>query len=346
MKRMVRTLQVAFTYIGTVVGAGFATGREILQFFTQYGWTAVFAILVSTALFIWLGTKMMVTASHIQARSYEDLNKHLFGPVYGRWVSHFMLIILLGVNTVMLAGAGSVFQEHLNLSYQSGLLITLFLTFVLTRRGMGAILIVNSIVVPIMLLLTFVLTMKTFQSPASGHWIHVGNELSSFRLWISPFLYAAFNLALAQAVLVPVGAEIGDRKVLYVGGWIGGIGIGLMLIAGHYILLSHMPGIRQFEIPMASIAHQLGSTIRFIYVFLIFSEIFTTFIADVYGLALQLEQRFSAPRSLMILLILIFCYAVSQAGFSTLLGTLYPLFGIVSLVWMYRMAQRRSIYRR
>lgn len=340
MKRIARTLQVAFTYIGTVVGAGFATGREILQFFTQYGWTAVFAILVSTALFIWLGTKMMTTASHIKARSYEDLNIHLFGPVYGRWVSLFMLVILLGVNTVMLAGAGSVFHEHLNLSYQSGLLITLFLAFFLIRRGMSAILAVNSIVVPIMLLFTIILAMKTMDSPASSHWIYVSNELSPIRLWISPFLYAAFNLALAQAVLVPLGAEIGDRKVLSVGGWLGGIGIGFMLVAGHYILLSHMPGVRQYEIPMAGIAHQLGHAIWLIYVFLIFAEIFTTFIADVYGLTLQLEQRLQAPRSLLLFFILLFCYAVSQAGFSTLLGILYPLFGIISLIWMYRMARR------
>lgn len=32
MKSHVRTLQIAFTYIGTIVGAGFATGQEILRF--------------------------------------------------------------------------------------------------------------------------------------------------------------------------------------------------------------------------------------------------------------------------------------------------------------------------
>ncbi|MEK1832032.1 hypothetical protein AAAC51_33515 [Priestia megaterium] len=37
MKRWKLTLQVAATYVGTVVGAGFATGKEIVQFFTQYG---------------------------------------------------------------------------------------------------------------------------------------------------------------------------------------------------------------------------------------------------------------------------------------------------------------------
>ena len=33
----VSTLKVAAAYIGTVVGAGFATGQEILQFFNRFG---------------------------------------------------------------------------------------------------------------------------------------------------------------------------------------------------------------------------------------------------------------------------------------------------------------------
>jgi uncharacterized membrane protein YkvI len=53
-------VRIAFTYIGTIVGAGFASGQEILQFFTKYGWMALFTIGLSTLLFIWLGIKVML----------------------------------------------------------------------------------------------------------------------------------------------------------------------------------------------------------------------------------------------------------------------------------------------
>lgn len=62
-------------------------------------------------LFIWLGGKMMIIASEIGAKSYEDLNIALFGDRYGKWISHFMLIVLLGVTAVMLAGAGTIFMR-------------------------------------------------------------------------------------------------------------------------------------------------------------------------------------------------------------------------------------------
>ena len=72
-------VRVAFTYIGTVVGAGFASGQEILQFFTRYGWLASLTIALSTMLFIWIGIKLMLMAHDLKAESYEDLNQVLFG---------------------------------------------------------------------------------------------------------------------------------------------------------------------------------------------------------------------------------------------------------------------------
>ena len=343
MRRLGLTLQVALTYIGTIVGAGFASGQEILQFFTRFGALAAVTIGISAILFVWLGAKMMLIASEISARSYEDLNKSLFGPRFGGWVSQFMMVVLLGVSAVMLAGAGSLFNEHLGINYQTGLLVTLLGCFLLLRKGMQAILAVNTVVVPIMLIFTVLIMVDTMTTPGAERWLLLGSDYSPWALWASPLLYAAFNLSLAQAVLVPLGARIKDRQVLIAGAWIGGIGIGFMLLVGHISLSLYMPGITQFAIPMGGIARQLGGTIQLIYLFLIFAEIFTTLIANIYGLSLQMRERLSWPRELVIFAILAFCYAGSQMGFGPLVSTLYPLFGLFSLGWLILMMRKRSI---
>lgn len=334
MKRTVKVMQIGFTYMGTIVGAGFATGQEILQFFTRFGNWAVATIILATIMFIWLGTKMMLIAAKINAKSYEDVNKALFGERFGKWVSHFMLIVLFGVTAVMLAGAGSIFNEHWNISYQSGLLITLLLCYLLLRKGMNAILAVNSVVVPVMLVFTMLIVIDTMHTPEANRWILMTSDLSPMAAWVSPFLYAAFNLSMSQAVLVPLGAETKDRKTIMYGAWFGGIGIGFMLIAGHFALSAYMPGIQQFAIPMGAIARELGSGIQWMYIFLIFAEIFTTLIADIFGLTLQLQERFKVSQTLIILMILLVCYLLSQIGFGTLLSTLYPFFGLISLGWL------------
>jgi len=334
LRNIIKVLQIAFTYIGTIVGAGFATGQEILQFFTQYGRFAPWTILIATVLFVWLGTKIMLIAHEIKANSYEDLNKHLFGQTAGQVISLFLMIVLICVNSIMLAGAGSLFVEHFNIHYQTGLLLTLFATFLLLRKGMSAILTLNSIVVPLMLVFTFLIVLNTLDSPSANRWITLIVDKSWTATWAAPFLYSAFNLAMAQAVLVPLGAQMPSRGVIRAGGILGGIGIGFMLLSGHFALSAYMPGITQFEIPMGNIAYQLGLFAQMIYLLLIFSEIFTTFVADVYGVTLQIKQRVPLSTPVITIILMIISYLISQFGFSSLLSVLYPLFGLFSLIWL------------
>lgn len=333
MRKWSKIFQVAFTYIGTIVGAGFATGKEILLFFTQYGWVATLTIGASTALFVWLGIKLMLLASEIGAESYEDLNKELFGPRIGEWISLFTLIVLFGVTSVMLAGAGSLFREHLGYPNQAGLFLTLLITYIALHKGMDAILAVNSVVVPVMLLFTGAIVWATMGQPGSGNWLVLEGGQPWHRTWFSPVQYTAFNLAMAQAVIVPVGRTIKDKQILLWGGLLGGLGIGGLLLACHYALSAQMPGVIRFDIPMGHLIQPLGQTVLLLYILVIFGEILTTFLSNVYGIALQLKQRTRYSVRTLIPLILAGCYAISQIGFSRLLELLYPLFGTISLIW-------------
>jgi uncharacterized membrane protein YkvI len=334
MSRAGEIIRIAFTYVGTIVGAGFATGQEILQFFTRYGWIAALTIALSSLLFIWLGIKMMTIAYTMKAKSYEDLNRMLFGPKIGSVVSLFMLVILFGISTVMLAGGGTVFAEQLHLSYQTGLLLTLFGSFWIISRGIQTIMTVNTIVVPIMLLFSCLIVWNSWQSPTADSWMRITTDYSHLKIWTAPFLYTAFNLATSQAVLVPVGASASDKSVIYWGAGIGGGLIGLLLLGAHFSLSSQMPDISQFDIPMAGLIVSLGYGFHILYLLVIFGEIFTTFIADVYGLVLQLEQRTKLNKQFILVIVLTLCYFVSLIGFKKLLVTLYPLFGIVSMIWL------------
>ncbi|WP_058303537.1 YkvI family membrane protein [Gorillibacterium timonense] len=341
MRKFGQILQVAFTYVGTIVGAGFASGQEILQFFTQYGWPAALSITLAALLFVWLGTKLMLLAHDTGAKSYEDLNRTLLGPRFGQAFSLFQLAVLLGTSTVMIAGAGSLFQEQLGFHYQTGLLLTLFLGFWVLRKGMSGILSINTVVVPFMLLYVALIFIGTQQLPTAGNWLILPNDYPILKTAISPLLYAAFNLATAQAVLVPLGNAFSERRVLLIGGIVGGILVGLMLMAGHIALSARMPDIRQFEIPMAQLIGQFGPLVQFIYTLVIFGEIFTTFVADVFGLALQLKQHSRLPNAILILALLAVCYGGAQIGFSSLLSLLYPLFGALSLGWIWLLMRGR-----
>lgn len=341
MKNFIHSMQIAFTYIGTIVGAGFATGQEILQFFSKYGAIATFTILLSGLLFVWLGTKILVLAYDIKAHSYEDLNRYIFGNKMGKWISYLMMGILFFITSVMLAGAGSLFEEHLHIPYQWGLLLTFIVSFFVILKGVHGILAINSLIVPLVLAFTFILVWETFHSPSALEWMTRSNHAHWSKIWLSPFLYIGFNLSLAQAVLVPIGSSMANRRVVIAGGIFGGIGITILLLAGHIALSSEMPGIQQFEIPMGFVILKLGSLVQVLFLLLIYAEILTTLIANVYGLTLQTETKLLLSRPAIVFVILCCCFAISQIGFSTLLSTLYPLFGFISLGWLIMIIQQK-----
>ncbi|MBS4172305.1 hypothetical protein [Bacillus sp. FJAT-49736] len=335
MKKWVGAFQVAAVYVGTVIGAGFATGKEIVEFFTKYGFVGFLAILLAGYLFILLGSKVMVKAIDLKANSYEELNEYLFGSILAKIMNIFMMIMLIGVCAVMLSGAGAVFQQELGIAKWIGVYFTIGLTILVMAVGSKGIFAVNTFVVPIMILFNFLL-----MTTSVTHWqffdrlIEIPSNLNIWKVVVSPFSYAAFNLALAQAVLVPIAGEVKDKKVVKLGGIIGGILLTLILISSHFTLIT-LPNVQFYEIPMAAIVKNSFIGIYFIYVLIIFGEIFTSLIGNIYGLEKQFSKYFSIHRVWIFTIILIIIYCLSYFHYGTLLSYLYPLFGYFSLLFIF-----------
>jgi uncharacterized membrane protein YkvI len=328
MHRLRNSFLIAATYIGTVVGAGFASGQEVLTFFTHYGTAGFWGIGLATLLFGIVGIQIMLISQRIQAYSYRELNLYLFGKRFGKMVNLLVLVLLFGISSVMLAGTGSLFQEQLGLHFQIGVLFTLLLTYLLLTKGIRAIFTVNVIFVPLMMVFTFYLVTETY--PMHG-WQVFAPELHGFGWVLSPFLYAAFNLATAQAILAPLGREINDPVAIRWGGALGAAGIGILLFSTNYVLSAHMPGVSSYEIPIAMLFYGAGKLLHLVFLCVIYGEIFTTLLGNLFGLTRQLQYYAPWPITRLAAVILFMCYVISWAGFSTLLQHVYPLFGLLSL---------------
>ncbi|TYR80323.1 amino acid/polyamine transporter II [Priestia megaterium] len=341
VKKWKLTLQVAATYIGTVVGAGFATGKEIVQFFTQYGSLGLIGILISGLFFVWLGSKLMLIAQSIQAQSYQQLNNYLFGPAVGKFVNGFTIIILFGVTSVMLASTGAIGQEQLGMWPQLGMLITIVLAYIAISKGIEGILIVNSLVVPMMLSFSVIIFIPYLEHFS---FLQVSPTAMMNKEWnwlFSPFLYIAFNLAMAQAVLVPLGSEIEDRSVIKRGALIGGLGLTFMMVAAH-LALSNLPYTFQLDIPMSEVIKHVGIWVNWLFLIVIFGEIFTTLIGNVFGIARQIQSVIPISDNKAFALIMGLCFIVGQIGYGKLLEILYPVFGYIGLAFLVMLCLKKE----
>jgi uncharacterized membrane protein YkvI len=349
-QRLFKSFQVACVYIGTVVGAGFASGREIYQFFVRFGNLGYIAMIATTLMFAWFGFQMMNLGRILSAKSYRDVNAYLFG----RWFSHIVdtlsLLMLFGVTVAMLAGAGELFKERLHVHFMFGVLVTVVIAFFTLMRGISGILESNTVIVPVMLCFVIYAFLHTLTHKGLVPVIHAGSELahagSPLSMLVSAVIYSALNIGLSASVLIPLGAQIRDEQVLKQGAVAGALGLGCMLVFVAFTLFAYAPDVLSFEVPMGFVASKLGTFIQWAFVFVLWGEIFSTLVGNVYGLSSQMTGRSQSLMTLYTGSLLFIAVLCSQIGFSNLVAYGYTIFGWVSLLMLFALCWPRKNLRR
>jgi uncharacterized membrane protein YkvI len=82
---------------------------------------------------------------------------------------------------------------------------------------------------------------------------------------------------------------------------------------------------------MAEVMKTTFFTFYFIYIAVIFGEVFTSVIGNLYGLEKQVATYIKIPRMVIVCLILCIAAFISKIGYSSLISALYPIFGYICL---------------
>lgn len=327
---------VSTTFVGTVVGAGFASGQEILKFFSHFGQGGIAGIIISCLLFSISGTLVMYLGSKLQASSFAEVVRFVCGKRLGLLMDALLALFLFGTLSVMLAGSGAVFFQQWGLPFWLGTCTTLVITVVTVLFGLKGIIRANSLVVPLMVFFCLMVTLPAISLDRLQYsltdFIPAGEGAAPYWL-LSALLYVSYNITLSISVLGPLGREIKHRSSLLWGGILGGLGLGMLAMLINLAILCHYPYSAQFEIPSLFVAGHTASMVQFAFSFVLWAEIFTTIIGTVYGLAARISASTGINYNLLTVVLMIMALALSQFGFSGLVGTVYPLFGLISLVF-------------
>ncbi|HEX3032972.1 MAG TPA: hypothetical protein VHS59_12190 [Bacillota bacterium] len=335
--------QIAATYIGTVVGAGFASGQEILQFFAAFGGWGLAGILAASLGFSILGAYILVLGFKVQASSHQPLFSLICGKIPGKLVDLVVTLFLFMSMVVMLAGVGAISREHLGLPETWGIAATLIVALITVLFGLQGVMTANSLIIPLMVILTigiscyslnyhgFVLSDLSRTAPQlaiTGNWL------------LAAVLYLSYNLILAVPVLGPMGSHPPNLPFLISGGLIGGVVLGLLSLLQALVLMAHFPAVTQYQIPMLYIVRPYASVFRLLYALILWGEIFTTLISCVFGFAQRLTALGGVTFRQLAVGSLFVAALFSRIGFSTLVGTVYPLVGYAGLIFVLGLVYR------
>ena len=235
-----------------------------------------------------------------------------------------------------MAGSGALINQFFGIPKIVGSLIMLCLASVFLLRGTDGLIEVNSFIVPSLLgtiTLIIVLYFLFCRDSISFQFI------SSFEppkkgVAVSTILYAGYNVLCCSGVLVPLSNETKNSKTMVYGIACGALGLTLLSSAINLLLLANQPYIYELEIPLLLVAQRFGSVVQALLLVIIWLEMFSTEVSDVYSISKTLEQSFNIKFKKGIFIVLAVALPISQIGFSNLISTLYPLFGILSLIFI------------
>jgi len=332
MSEKLLVFRIATTYVGTVIGAGFASGQEIVQFFTHFGLSSFTGIILATVFFACFGVLILYYAQKSSSFSYGQLLIYLCGDKIGKILEFFITIFLLGGLCVMIAGGGAIFAEHLYLSHSIGVCLTGLLVILVVFYGLEGVMIVNAFIVPIMVIVTLIVTFFTLLTKNFSTFYIPANHSS----WLfSALLYVSYNMTLAIGVLAPLGANKCSKKSLLGGGLLGGALLGILILANNTSLALYYPSVLNYQVPMLYIAGHYGFLLYYLYIFVLWLEMITTAIGNTYALAKRLESFLPFSYNFIVLGCVFFTIPCSYLGFASLISWLYPLFGYFSLLFLF-----------
>lgn len=326
---------LAVAYLGAVIGAGFASGQEIVQFFVVYGEQGLVGTLLAAVLFALSGALLMWLAFRKRISTYQGILKFVLGQRWGRLVDLLLaLFLFLGIST-MLSAAGAIFSEHFYLPAYQGIGLTLILVLILLFRGHRGLTAAYSFLVPVKIILLLGISSYAafcFELPT----IVPGQY--SFLLqprpqgWLSAaVLYVAYNFTLAMVILTEYQRQTNLRAGIR-GALIGGLVLGLILLVNYCALSRFLPAVLNYEVPMLYVCGNISLTVKHLYCAVLWLGILTTALANAYGFAQRFSRFCGISYPLALGICLLLAVPLSLQSFSGLVGKIYPIFGFLGII--------------
>jgi uncharacterized membrane protein YkvI len=338
---------VAAVWFGSHAGGGFATGRQEVEFFVQFGWHSLWIgllamLIMGTAIFFGLDL-----ARIHKAYDYKSFFKKLYSPyevVFANlWDLLYLYATLLGA-AVAIAGASDLLRQSLHIPYGIaviliGSILLLFTIFgpELVRSASAA---MAAFIIAALLIVTF-LGIKMGAANLANV-IRQKNTTAGFGkiLWMA-LLYGAFQSVLL-APIVSVAEPLKTRKSCFKAAFYGFLINGAMLTLVCIMLLSFYPAVVKENLPVYFVTNQLGHQWLFaLYSLILFFALISTGVGLIFGVikrfeaAWQKETRiFKTLRSKRIaigLTCLLISAAISLFGLTAIVAKGYSSLGYAAL---------------
>lgn len=333
-------LKVVFVIIGTLIGAGFASGQEIYIFFFSYGIKGLIGIIVSSILIgITIYKTFQITKKN-NTKNYKEFLDYLIKNEKIKNITNIVVnIFILASFYIMIAGFGAYLEQELGFNSIIGSTILAILCFIIFKANVEGFVKVNSILIPILIIIiTFIgiLNLKNIHISNLSYYLIENNN----NWLITSILYASYNSVLLIPALISIKDYIKNNKnIKYISLIVTLVTITLLTII-FLFLINVDVDIKELQMPAVYSINKIYPNIKNIYGIIILISIFTTAISLGISFLKNVTKK-QENYSIIATLICITSIIFSKIGFSNLVNLLYPILGVLGMLQIIQIIIKR-----
>jgi uncharacterized membrane protein YkvI len=280
--RIGRVIAFGGAFISFLIGSGFATGQELMQYFVVYGWNFLSVALLMFVLFLYVGVSFITVGFEQKFEKPSDIYDYYCGRYVGGFYKFFSAIFVYMSYWVMIAGAGATLHQQFGLPTAVGGIIMGIVSVTVVLFGLNRIVDVIGNLGPLIVALAIFLgVVGIFINPAGimkAPEILSGMDLlkAADNWFLSAMSYVGFCMLWLAAFMAGMGGTAVSKKEAGLGAFTGAFLYSAACIVISLGLMANLETIGSDKVPMLTIANSVHPALAMVSMAVVVLGIFTT----------------------------------------------------------------------
>ena len=338
-------LMYAGTFIAFLIGSGFATGQEVLQYFTSYGYLGIATTFTVFAIFLYVCTSFVLVGKENQFKSPNDIYIYYCGKYIGRFFDYFSTLFIYMSFFVMIAGAGATMKQQYGISNVYGGVFVTVMSALTVAFGLRSIISVLGKIGPVIVVLSIGVGLWAILDNIGG--LSHGNSVvaslpimrASTNWFLSAASYAGFCMLWLAAFVSAMGGRSNSKKEGTLGVLFGIVGFSTAILIVSLGLLAHIESVATSQIPLLFVAGKISPTFAYMFSFIIIVGIYTTAVPLLWTVSSRIINDDKDKKFVIVTIVLaiIGCFIGLNIEFNKLVNIVYVINGYVGFLLFFLM---------
>ena len=325
-------INVAALYVGTIMGAGFASGREGWQFFGVFGMKGYVGLLFATVLFAVIG---MIISYIAVTKGTDDVATLIMGekhPLMGRIFATCISLMLYPVIVSMSAAGGSFLNQQFGVHRAVGAAIIIALVIFTILGDFERIQKVFKKIVPVLFVidvgLCAIVSFSDIEQSGATDGFTPSNMAPDWLL--AAVIFVSYNIIALIPLLGSAAVNSKNRKHAVAGAGHGGLLLGVLTIVLVTALRKDMAFSDSMDLPMLAYSAKISWVANLLFGGVLFAAIYSAATSVFYGFTVMIPE--GPKKKTIIVVTTLVGFLGSLTGFKVIVSFLYPFEGYIGLV--------------